>query len=149
MVAALFTQDLVQQGLLTVAIGGGVGLGQIAASVFATPGGMLRWKTFGSVLISTIFSAALAGATTPGAASAMAVIASICVGALESFAGVAVTIVIKDQTEIGAAAGAYGSIRSASGVIASEYRASSLLGHSADLRISCHPYDNVDESSNC
>ena len=120
MVAALFTTDIVQQGLLTVAIGGGVALGQLGASLLATPGGMLRWKIFGSVLISTIFTAALAGAKTQATATALSIITSICVGALESFAGVAVTIVIKDQTEIGTAAGAYGSIRSAAGVLASK-----------------------------
>lgn len=120
MVAALFTTDIVEQGLMSVAIGGGVALGQLGASMLATPGGMLRWKIFASVLISTIFTAALAGAKTPSAASGLSVIASICVGALESFAGVAVTIVIKDQTEIGTAAGAYGSIRSAAGVLASK-----------------------------
>lgn len=120
MVAALFTTDVIEQGLLSVAIGGGVALGQLGASLLATPGGMLRWKIFGAVVISTVFTAALAGAKTSATASGLSIISSICVGALESFAGVAVTIVIKDQTEIGTAAGAYGSIRSAAGVFASK-----------------------------
>ena len=121
MVAALFTTDIVEQGLQSTSIGGGVALGQLAASLLATPGGMLRWKIFGTVVVCTIFTAALAGARSPATAAGLSTIASICIGALESFAGVAVTIVIKDQTEIGTAAGAYGSIRSAAGVLASEY----------------------------
>lgn len=118
MVAALFTTSITGAGLLSIAVGGGVALGQIGGSVVATPGGNLRWKVFAAVVISTTFTAALAGAMNQATASAFAVIASVGIGALESFAGVAVTIVIKDQTEIGTAAGAYGSIRSAAGVVA-------------------------------
>ena len=118
MVATLFTTDVVEAGLLSVAIGGGVALGQFGASIIAVPGGNLRWKLFFSVAACTAFSAGLAGAKTRETASALATLCSIFIGAIESIAGVAVTIVLKDQTEIGAAAGAYGSIRSVAGVIA-------------------------------
>lgn len=118
MVAALFTTSIIRAGLLSVAVGGGVGLGQFGGSLVATPGGNLRWKIFAAVIISTAMTAGLAGAKTQATASALATIASVCIGALESFAGVAVTIVTKDQTEIGTAAGVYGSIRSVAGVLA-------------------------------
>lgn len=128
MVAALFTTSITKVGLLSVAIGGGVGLGQFGASLVATPGGMLRWKIFAAVVICTATTAALAGATKEATASGLAVVASICIGALESFAGVAVTIVIKDQTEIGTAAGVYGSIRSVGGVLATAILTTVLQG---------------------
>ena len=120
MVATLFTTNIVRQGLLSCAIGGGVGAGQFTASLWATPGGLFRWKLFGSVVACTIFTGAMAGAKTEATASALIVIASYFIGALESLAGVGVTLVIKDQTELGVAAGAYGSIRSLAGVIASK-----------------------------
>jgi hypothetical protein len=43
------------------------------------------------------------------------------VGVLEVFVSTAVTIVIDDQSEIGLAAGVFGSIRAAAGVLASKY----------------------------
>lgn len=128
MVAALFTTSITKVGLLSVAIGGGVGLGQFGASLVATPGGMLRWKIFTAVLVCTACTAGLAGATEQATASGLATVAAICIGALESFAGVAVTIVIKDQTEIGTAAGVYGSIRSLGGVLATAILTTVLQG---------------------
>jgi hypothetical protein len=80
---------------------------------------MYRWKLFFSVVACTAFTAGLAGAKTEATASALAVMSAFFIGALESLAGVAVTMVIKDQTEIGVAAGVYGSIRSLAGVLAS------------------------------
>lgn len=133
MVATLFTTDIVKQGLLSVAIGGGVGLGQFGASCVANVGGNIRWKIFGTVAACTAFSAGLAGAKTQETASALAVLCSICIGGLESFAGVAVTIVITDQTEIGAAAGAYGSIRSIAGVLGSKSNVPASVGRIALL----------------
>lgn len=121
MVATLFTDDIVKAGLLSCAIGGGVGAGQFTASLWATPGGLFRWKLFGSVIMCTVFTGAMAGAKNQATASALIVIGSYFIGALESLAGVAVTIVIKDQTELGVAAGVYGSIRSLAGVIASMF----------------------------
>ena len=120
MVAALFTQDIVKGGLLSCAIGGGVAAGQFSASLWAKPGGIFRWKIFFSVVACTAFTAGLAGAKTQGTASALAVLSSFFIGALESLAGVALTIVIKDQTEIGVAVGVYGSIRSVAGALASK-----------------------------
>ena len=135
MVAALFTDNIVRAGLLSVAIGGGVALGQLGASIIATPGGNLRWKIFASVVVSTALTAGLAGAKNESVASGLATVSSIGVGALESFAGVAVTIVIKDQTEIGTAAGVYGSIRSAAGVLASKWQ--SIMGPSPNYSANC------------
>jgi hypothetical protein len=121
MVATLFTTDIVKAGLLSCAIGGGVGAGQFSASLWASPGGVFRWKLFFSVAACTAFTAGLAGAKTQGTASALAVMSAFFIGALESLAGVAVTMVLKDQTEIGVAVGVYGSIRSVAGVLASKY----------------------------
>ena len=81
---------------------------------------MFRWKLVFSVAGCTAFTAGLAGAKTEAAASALAVMSAFFIGSLESLAGVAVTMVIKDQTEIGVAAGVYGSIRSLAGVLASK-----------------------------
>ena len=120
MVSTLFTTDIVRGGLLSCAIGGGVGAGQFSASLWASPGGMFRWKVFFSVAACTAFTAGLAAAKTEGVASALAVMSAFFIGSLESLAGVSVTMVIKDQTEIGVAAGVYGSIRSLAGVLASE-----------------------------
>lgn len=120
MVAALFTTSITRAGLLSCALGGGVAVGQSGASALATWGGNMRWKLFFSVVACTAFTAGLAGAKTETTASALAVLAAVFIGALESLAGVAVTIVIKDQTEVGTAAGVYGSIRSIAGVIASK-----------------------------
>ena len=66
MIATLFTSDIVKAGLLSVAIGGGVGLGQFGASVIATPGGNIRWKIFATVVACTAFAAGLAGAKKTG-----------------------------------------------------------------------------------
>ena len=120
MVATLFTSDIVKGGLLSCAIWGGVGAGQFSASLWATPGGLFRWKLFFSVVACTALTAGLAGANNQATASALAVCSAFFIGALESLAGVAVTIVIKDQTEIGVAVGVYGSIRSVAGVLASK-----------------------------
>lgn len=120
MVGVLFTQDIVRGGLLSCAIGGGVAAGQFSASLWATPGGFFRWKLFLSVCACTAFTAGLAGAKTEATASALAVMSAFFIGALESLAGVALTIVIKDQTEIGVAVGVYGSIRSIAGALASK-----------------------------
>ena len=127
MVATLFTSDLVKAGLLSCAIGGGVGAGQFSSSLWATPGGFFRWKLFISVVLCTAFAGGLAGAKTQAAASALAVLAAFFIGALESLAGVAVTIVIKDQTEIGVGAGVYGSLRSLAGVLASKLCQTSIV----------------------
>ena len=121
MIATLFTTDIVKGGLLSCAIGGGVAAGQFSAALWATPGGMFRWKLFFSVICCTAFTAGLAGAKTQATASALAVMSAYFIGALESLAGVALTLVIKDQTEIGVAVGVYGSIRSVGGALASEY----------------------------
>ena len=120
MVAVLFTSDIVKAGLLSCAIGGGVGAGQFTASLWATIGGNFRWKLFFSVCAFTAFTAGLAGAKTQATASALAVCASYFIGALESLAGVGVTIAIRNQTELGAGVGVYGSIRSLMGVLASK-----------------------------
>ena len=127
MVATLFTTDIVRAGLLSCAIGGGVGAGQFSASLWASPGGLFRWKLFLSVAACTAFTAGLAGAKTEATASALAVMSAFFIGALESLAGVAVTMVLKDQTEIGVAVGVYGSIRSVAGVLASKFSLRMIL----------------------
>lgn len=81
---------------------------------------MFRLELFFSVAACTAFTAGLAGARTQGTASALAVCSAFFIGTIESLAGVAVTMVIKDQTEIGVAAGVYGSVRSLAGVFASK-----------------------------
>ncbi|KAK5022839.1 hypothetical protein LTR13_011403 [Exophiala sideris] len=118
MVGALITSDIVEAGLLSCAIGGGVGAGQFLGSLLASPGGHIRWKLIFSVVAFTAFSAGLAGAKIRGTASALATLASVFIGALESLAVTMVTIVIPDQSELGAAGGAFGSIRSMGGVLA-------------------------------
>ena len=116
MVATLFTTDIVKAGLMSCAIGGGVAAGQFSSSLWAKPGGNFRWKLFFSVVACTAFTGALAGAKTSATASALAVMASFFIGALESLVGIGITIILDDQTEIGVAVGVYGSIRSLLGV---------------------------------
>jgi len=120
MVATLFTTDIVKGGLLSCAIGGGVGCGQFLGALLATWGGNIRWKLIFATVACTAFTAALAGAETQGKGSALATLASISIGVLESLAVTLVTIVIDDQAELGAAGGAFGSIRSMGGVLASK-----------------------------
>lgn len=93
MCAALFTTDIIKVGLLSCAIGGGVGAGQFSASLWGFPGGMIRWKIFFCVVACTAFTAGLAGAKTQATASALTVLSSFFIGSLETLAGVAVTIV--------------------------------------------------------
>jgi len=120
MVATVFTTDIVYGGLLSCAIGGGVGLGQFLGSILATPGGHIRWKLIASTVLTTAFTAGLAGAKTRETAVALAVLASVFIGVLESLAVTMVTIVIVDQRELGTAGGAFGSLRSMGGVVASK-----------------------------
>ncbi|KAK4934506.1 hypothetical protein LTR10_024253 [Elasticomyces elasticus] len=127
MVGALITSDIVEAGLLSCAIGGGVGAGQFLGSLLASPGGHIRWKLIFSVVAFTAFSAGLAGAKIRGTASALATLASVFIGALESLAVTMVTIVIPDQSELGAAGGAFGSIRSMGGVLATDLEQAAIL----------------------
>lgn len=122
MVATLFTTDIVKGGLISCAIGGGVCGGQFIGSWLAVPGGHLKHKL---VLVTAgllAFIGGLAGAGESQAiASALATCGAIMVGMLEVTVATIVTIVIDDQTEMGTAAGAFGSIRSAGGVLASKF----------------------------
>ncbi|KAK4936010.1 hypothetical protein LTR10_023057 [Elasticomyces elasticus] len=117
-VGVLFTTDIVYAGLLSCAIGGGVALGQTIGGIILTPGGNQRWKLFASTIGTTALTVALAGGTQRETAAALATCAAICIGVLESLAVVGVTIVIEDPSEMGAGAGAFGSIRSVGGVLA-------------------------------
>ncbi|KAF2165680.1 hypothetical protein M409DRAFT_23970 [Zasmidium cellare ATCC 36951] len=128
MIAALFTTDPVRGGLLACAIGGGVAAGQFSSSLWAKPGGQFRWKLFFSVVACTAFTAAMAGVKyNEHAASALMVLASFFIGALESLVGIAITFCIKDQSEIGVAVGVYGSVRSAAGCLATSLFATILM----------------------
>ncbi|KAK4495960.1 hypothetical protein PRZ48_013228 [Zasmidium cellare] len=136
MVAALFTTDPVRGGLLTCVIGGGVAAGQFSSSLWAKPGGNFRWKLFFSVVACTAFTAAMAGVKyNEHAASALMVLASFFIGALESLVGIAITFSVEDQSEIGVAVGVYASVRSAAGCLATSVFATILknrLGHNIE-----------------
>lgn len=122
MVAALYTVDIVRGGLIASCIGSGVCAGQFIGSWLAVPGGMLKYKLIFISCALCAFVAGLAGATNSEATgSALAVCGGFAVGFLEVIVSTAVTIVIDDQSEIGTAAGVFGSIRAAAGVLASEY----------------------------
>lgn len=138
-VQVLFTTDIVYAGLLICAIGGGLGLGEIAGAALTTTGGHLKAKFIFSTVVATAFTASLAATTTSKAKStALIVIAAAGIGMLESLTIVAVTIVIKDQSELGAGVGAYGSIRSMAGVIASKFLVASIKKVNANSDISCY-----------
>lgn len=119
MVAALYTQDVITAGLVASCIGSGVCAGQFIGSWIAVPGGMLKYKLIFISCGLCAFVAGLAGATDSQATgSALAVMGGVMVGLLEVIVSTAVTIVIDDQSEIGTAAGVFGSIRAAAGVLA-------------------------------
>lgn len=122
MVSTLLTTDIVEGGLLSCAIGGGVALGQFLGAFFATYGGFIRWKLLFTCVCMTAFTGALAGVTLDRpAASALATLSAIMIGAMESLAITLVTIVIANQSELGTGAGVFGSLRSMCGVVASMY----------------------------
>jgi hypothetical protein len=126
MVATLYTTDVVRAGLVASSIGGGVAAGMAVGSAIAVPGGRFRLKLIISTCGLCAFVAGLAGATRSEATgAALAVCGGFMVGLLEVFVSIAVTIVIDDQSEIGAAAGVFGSIRASAGVLASKYQVES------------------------
>lgn len=128
MVDALFTTDIVYGGLLSCAIGAGTCLGQFTGCLVATPGGLINYKLMLSAAMMCAFIGGIAGAgESKSIATALAVMGSFSVGLLESIGNGMVTIILDDQTEMGAAVGVYGSIRSAGGVLAS----ASLILHVA------------------
>jgi hypothetical protein len=121
MVATLFTTDVVRGGLISCAIGGGVCGGQFLGAWLAVPGGHLKYKLIFVNAGLLAFIGGLAGAGQNEAiASALATCGAIMVGMLEVTVSTIVTIVIDDQSEMGTAAGVFGSIRSAGGVLASK-----------------------------
>lgn len=127
MIIALFTTDPIRGGLLACVIGGGVAAGQFSSCLWAKPGGHFRWKLFFSVIACTAFTAGMAGVKySEHAASALMVLASFFIGSLESLVGIAITLAIKDQSEIGVAVGVYGSVRSAAGCLATSVFATIL-----------------------
>lgn len=68
------------------------------------------------------FAGGLAGSThSVGIGEALAYCTGLFIGLLEVTISTVVTIVIDDQSEIGTAAGVFGSLRGAAGVIASEF----------------------------
>jgi hypothetical protein len=119
MVTTLFTDDVVKGGLLSCAIGGGVGCGQIFGSIVAIPGGHIKWKLIASTICMTAFTAALAGAKTENAAVVLATLAAMSVGVLQIFGLTMVTMVV-DPLDLGTAGGVFGSICTMGGVIASK-----------------------------
>lgn len=122
MVGALHTTDIVKGGLLSCAVVGGVCAGQFFGAWLAVPGGHLKLKMILATMGLTAFTAGLAAATDNQAVgSALAVCAGLMVGTLEVCVSTAVTIVLDDQSEMGTAAGVFGSLRGAGGVLASEY----------------------------
>lgn len=122
MVAALYTTDIIEGGLVATCIGAGVVAGQFIGAWIAVPGGMLRLKLIFISCALCAFIAGLAGATNSQATgSALAVCGGLAVGLLEVIVSTVVTIIIDDQSEIGTAAGVFGSIRAAAGVLASKF----------------------------
>ncbi|CAK1365717.1 unnamed protein product [Cercospora beticola] len=128
MVASLYTTDPIEGGLVASCVGAGVCAGQFIGSWIAVPGGQMRLKLVFSAVGLCAFVAGLAGATDSKAAgSALAVCGGLMVGLLEVIVSTVVTIVIDDQSEIGAAAGVFGSIRAAAGVLATAIYSSVLM----------------------
>lgn len=123
-----YTTDPVKQGLISTCIGSGVVAGQFIGSWIAVPGGFLKYKTIFYTAGLCAFTAALAGATTnKNVGSGVAVVAGLFIGLLEVTVSTVVTIVIDDQSEMGTAAGVFGSLRATFGVIASKSSALQLL----------------------
>jgi hypothetical protein len=121
MISTLFTTDIVYGGLLSTAIGGGTAAGQFRGSLIATPGGHMRWKLVIVMACLTAFVGGMAGAKQNQAvASALITLGSASLEAIEALAIGVVTIVIDDQKEMGVASGAFSSLRSVGGVIASK-----------------------------
>ncbi|KAF7190192.1 Trichothecene efflux pump TRI12 [Pseudocercospora fuligena] len=119
MVEALYTQNIIEGGLISCAIGGGVCCGQFIGSWIAVPGGRMKYKLVFSAAGLTAFTAGLAGCTANKAAgSALATLAGVCIGVIEVMVSTTVTIVLDDQSELGTGAGVFGSLRAAGGVLA-------------------------------
>lgn len=131
MVAVLLTSDVVDAGLVSSSVGGGVCAGEFVFMIISTWGGRLKWKLAVCCAGLTAFIGGVAGATgSKPTAAALATLGGVMVGGLELLCATLVTIVIHDQSEMGSAAGIYGSIRSAAGVIASR---SKWFGRSSGL----------------
>lgn len=137
MVASLYTNDIIRGGLMSCAIGGGVCGGQLIGSLIAVPGGHMRFKMMFVTACLTAFTAGLAGCTESAAAgSALATLVGIAVGVLEAIVSTTVTIVLDDQSELGTGAGVFGSVRGATGVIASKSSIRTSLIET-DIKSSC------------
>ena len=122
MVAFLYTTDIVEGGLVSCCVGGGVVAGQFFGSWLAVPGGHLKYKLMFVTAGLCAFVAGLAGATNSQAlGSTLAVLSGLMVGLLEVSVSTMVTIVIEDQSEMGTGAGVFGSLRGAGGVLASKF----------------------------
>lgn len=120
-VAYLYTTDIVKGGLISTTIGAGVVSGQFFGSWIAVPGGFLKLKVIFYTVGLCGFTASLAGSTHSSAVGeALAYCTGLMIGLLEVTISTVVTIVIDDQSEIGTAAGVFGSIRGAAGVLGSE-----------------------------
>lgn len=103
--------------------------GQILGGILAVPGGHMRYKVMVGTFCMTVFIASMAGAGQNQAlASALATLVSVSVGMMETWVVTLVTIVIDDPSEMGTAAGVFGSIRSAGGVIASKSTTQTIVG---------------------
>lgn len=120
-VAYLYTTDIVKGGLISTTIGAGVVSGQFFGSWIAVPGGFLKLKVVFYTVGLCAFTASLAGSThSSKVGEALAYCTGLMIGLLEVTISTVVTIVIDDQSEIGTAAGVFGSIRGAAGVLGSE-----------------------------
>jgi hypothetical protein len=122
LISTLYTTDIVQGGLISCSIGGGVCCGEFLGSLLAVPGGHLKYKLMFVTAGMVGFIGAVAAAGSDQAiGTALVTSGSIMVGFLEIVLATVVTIVVDDQSEMGTAAGVFGSLRSAGGVLASEF----------------------------
>lgn len=143
--AVLLTSDVVDAGLISSAVGGGVCAGEFLFMIASTWGGHLKWKLVFVTVCLTAFISGVAGATENKAtAAALATLGGVSVGGLELLCATLITIIIDDQSEMGCAIGVYGSIRSAAGVIASKLEPlhdlpSALTRKLLSCRLRCHP----------
>ncbi len=95
--------------------------GQFIGSFVAVPGGYLKYKLIFYTAGLCAFAGGLAGSTSSVVVGeALAYCTGLMIGLLEVTISTVVTIVIDDQSEMGTAAGVFGSTRGAAGVLASK-----------------------------
>jgi hypothetical protein len=108
-------------GLVGCVPGIGITIGEIIGGAAARKVGKTKFQVVTAISIGTVLLGAMASCTpdTPNTAIALVMLATLAVGYNEAIALPICTICIRDQSEVGTAAGIAGSIRSAISTVAS------------------------------